>query len=516
LLLRAVAIRVWLAWQRRRMGFADVGTQETVARLRAALGLRGVETRTWARLRGPIAFGWWRPTVAVPAGFSLRFTSGQREAMFAHELAHLAGRDPLWLTLADTVCALAWWNPPVWWAAKQLRDASEAVADEASALAPSGPSALAESLLCFGRELAESGLTRGLGVTGNGFRSGLGRRVNALLTTPVKWRELPARARWFPRILALGFVCALTALPILSGPSGSVFGLLVQSAQAQPASPPIKSEVLSGDISTTGVRENGNPAPILSPADASNGTPAHKSVVLLVKMATVLEGSPAPAALDKLFGDLPPDQSAGPDAVAQFLHEAKIAHTNNFRVDYLITKNEAVALTLLQSTVTLDSFKQQKDCDMTSLPEWTVCLFGLQANLSYLEFENLVTDVTRSSNGIDYLTDPVTTGVMARISPTESADGCALVVLSRITQFLGYDKPAHPEKDYTLPLPHLLVNEIQGGGTVRMGETLALRGAAFTQTNILKDTVLGIFHLTHTDIVRKRLYLFVTPIAETK
>ena len=515
LLLRAVAMRVWLAWQRRRMGFADVGTQETVARLRAALGLRRVETRTWARLRGPIAFGWWRPTVAVPAGFSRRFTSAQREAMFAHELAHLAGRDPLWLTLADTVCALAWWNPPAWWAARQLRDASEAVADEASALVPSGPSALAESLLCFGRELAESGLTRGLGIAGNGFRSGLGRRVNALLTFPVKWRELPARARWSPRILALGLVLILTALPILSGPSGSVFGLLVQSAQAQPASPLIKSTVFARVISATGVTEEGNPAPIISPAGASNGAPAHKSVVLAVKMATVLEGSPGPAALDKLFGDLPPDQPAGPDAVAQFLHEAKIAHTNNFRLDYFITKNKAATLTSAQFKATVASFLEQSDCNMAALPQVTA-LYGRPARVAVEEVQNLVTDVTRASNSVAYVTDPVRDGMTATMLPAESADGCALLVLSRNTQFLGYDKPAHPEKDYTLPLPHLRVNEIQGGGTVQMGETLALRGPAFTQTNKLKDTVLGIFHRTHTDIVRKRLYLFVTPISETK
>ena len=104
----------------------------------------------------------------------------------------------------------------------------------------------------------------------------------------------------------------------------------------------------------------------------------------------------------------------------------------------------------------------------------------------------------------------------ARMLPAESAEGCALLVLSRNTRFMGYDKPAHPAKDYTIPLPHLRVNEIQGGGTVRMGETLALRGPAFTQTNKLKDTVLGIFHRTHTDIERRRLYLFVTPISETK
>jgi hypothetical protein len=166
---------------------------------------------------------------------------------------------------------------------------------------PSGPSALAESLLCFGRELAESGVARELGVTGNGFRSGLGRRVNALLTSPVKWRELPTRWRWSSRILALGFVLTLTSLPILSGPSGSVFGLLVQSGQAQPARPLTQSVILSDDMFTTGVMEDSNSPPIISPAGASNGAPPAKAIVLGVKIAGIREGRTAQAAFEKLI-----------------------------------------------------------------------------------------------------------------------------------------------------------------------------------------------------------------------
>jgi hypothetical protein len=652
LLVRAAANRGWLAWQRHKMALADVETQETVARLRAALGLSGVELRTWARLRGPIAFGWRRPTVALPRGFSLRFTPGRREAMLAHELAHLAAGDPLWLALADTVCALAWWNPPAWWAAAQLRAASEAAADEASALVPAGPAALAESLLRFGRELAESGPARGLGVAGNGFRSGLGRRVKVLLTTSVAWRELPAAWRWSPRILAAIFVVALTSLPVITGPSGSVAGLLVSSARAefnsqqeilrnsapavepagksvpytsftnffgedvikefarlndvefhgledrdgtnvltggqqtQPATPPTYSltstnqgamfkwgdfaastnppvafpsgtslaeaesriansasnaigysfdrsfvnyfggaetnavnsafAVLNGTapepMLTTGLMETNS---TLNPT-TSNAAPARKVIVLQVKMTEIAEGSPAQAMVDKLFLQLPPDESAGLEVLAQYLHEAKIVHTENIRADYRITKDEAGTLTSEPFKATLETFERQSGCDILTLPKMTLWS-GIEGRLESVEVMTLVTATPPSVGATNlYVGEELRTGVTARIRATAAADGWNLTVLSRQNRFLGYDRPHDWDKSKTVtPLPHLRISEIQGKGTVRTGETLVLRGPAFTETKVMKSSVLGIFHRTRTETARQRLYLFVTAISET-
>jgi len=529
LLLRAAANRVWLAWQRGRMSLADVETGAAIARLCGALGLRGVQARTWTRLRGPVAFGWWRPTVALPRGFSRRFTSEQREAMLAHELAHLAGRDPLWLALADTVCALAWWNPPGWWAAAQLRAASEAAADEASALVPSGPAALAESLLRFGRELAESGPARGLGVAGKGFRSGLGRRVHVLLTTPVRWRELSAVWRWSPRILALGFVLALTLLPVLSEPSGSVFGLLVQSGQAQPAVSSDQFETLSRQILQARAFVDSNSPPILLPSRASNGPPATNVIVFDVKAASPLEGSQAQLDMDKWIHQVPPDQLAGPEALAQYLIESKISHPENVRADYLITKNETVSLLPGQFKMTITSFEQTEGTDILSLPQVTTRPGG-PAKMAVENLMRIVTGIEPNATGPGggaYVTDELKTGVSAQILPTASADGWNLSVLFRLTEFRGYDKPGkgqevklevanHKTNTFIRPLPRLLIEEIQGGGTVRLGETLALRGPAFTSTNKLTNTVLGIFHRTRTETLRNRLYVFVTATAETK
>lgn len=101
-------------------------------------------------LCGPVAFGVWRPTIALPTQFSRRFTSSQRDAMVAHELAHLRGRDPLWCLLADVLCAIAWWHPAVWWVRDRFRAAAESAADAAAASTiDGGHVALAEALVTW-------------------------------------------------------------------------------------------------------------------------------------------------------------------------------------------------------------------------------------------------------------------------------------------------------------------------------------------------------------------------------
>jgi len=415
-----------------------------------------------------------------------------------------------------------------------------------------GPSALAESLLRFGRELAESGPARRLGVAGNGFRSGLGRRVHALLTSPVRWGELSAVWRWSPRILALVFVLALTLLPVLSGPSGSLFGLLVQAAKAEtplhqpsadqpiPAQPPWLQPAKLFAFFTNGVFADSNTPPTQVPGAESlagleaalvnNGTTAPKSVLLDVKEASVLEGSQGQIHMDKWIHQAPPDQLSGPDAVAQLLRELKISHTNYVRVDYFISKNEAVTLTPGQFKAALESIEQQEGTGVLGLPRVT----GNSGRLAYIATEDamdVVTGVELNSSpptvGVNYVTDHLRTGTAARILPIASADGWTLSVLSRLTEFRGYDKPAKGQDlkfqesngvpmKALIPLPHLCVSEIQGEGTVREGETLALRGPAFTYKNTITNAVLGIFHRTHTETVRNRFYIFVTATSETK
>lgn len=217
-------------------GLADVTA--TVTRLRPALGVGPVRLVTWPQLRSPVAFGIVRPTVAVPAEFAERFPPAQREAMLAHELGHLAQRDPLWLLVADLVCALAWWHPAVWWARRQFRASCEAAADEASALIPGGRVALAEALVNFGRELTAPG---GVGVGGSGLRSELARRVKALVERAGEARPVRSAARWGLQAGTASLLLGLLAAPWPGELNGLVPVMAAARAQQTEEKPPYES-----------------------------------------------------------------------------------------------------------------------------------------------------------------------------------------------------------------------------------------------------------------------------------
>ena len=222
---RILSARVWIALQRfdatptHPHPFPGVSTQSRLNSLSARLGLDSVRLGRSNRFRGPVALGILRPTIVVPVDFEHRFPPDQRDAMLAHELAHLQRRDPLWLLIADMVCAAAWWHPASWWIRSQFRAACEQVADEASTVVPGGRMALAEALISFGRELAAPA---GLGVAGSGLHSDLSHRVQALLAAQTHVLS-PGFQRTAPMALLTGSILVLLALltsPAAPNPGG--------------------------------------------------------------------------------------------------------------------------------------------------------------------------------------------------------------------------------------------------------------------------------------------------------
>jgi len=196
---------LFVLW-RRRTAVSNGPLCERVARLARRLGIRRrVRVLEVVGLRAPVAFGSFRPTVAVPVTFANDFDRQQQDAVLAHELAHLAARDPAWQVVANLLCAALWWHPLVWWSRHRLRAASEAAADEASLLVPDGPDLLAACLVAMGRRLAPPRQLGWLSVEGPGFRSGLGRRVERLLSLRTRPWRVPGRGR---------LLLAKTALPV--------------------------------------------------------------------------------------------------------------------------------------------------------------------------------------------------------------------------------------------------------------------------------------------------------------
>ena len=214
LLLRSAWTHAGFAWLRLRHFLpAAESLCQRVQALAARLGLRRpVRVLASERLRAPVAFGWLRPSVGVPGNFTVRFAPVQQDVILAHELAHLAARDPLWQLLADGITAALWWHPLAWVARRQHRLAGELAADAASLALPDGPVVLAECLLTLAQEIAA---TPGAPLGMVGCRSQLGQRVERLLgLRPGDWHA-PSRLRLALQTTAA--VLALAALALLPG-----------------------------------------------------------------------------------------------------------------------------------------------------------------------------------------------------------------------------------------------------------------------------------------------------------
>ncbi|MBK6496431.1 MAG: HEAT repeat domain-containing protein [Gemmatimonadetes bacterium] len=94
----------------------------------------------------PFATGLLNATIVLPAECDT-WTPGQRDAVLIHELGHVRRRDLLGHTLGRVACAVYWFHPLVWTAARRLRDASERACDDLAIRLGSRPSEYAEHLL---------------------------------------------------------------------------------------------------------------------------------------------------------------------------------------------------------------------------------------------------------------------------------------------------------------------------------------------------------------------------------
>ena len=291
----------------RRRRVADDALRGQVERIRHRLGLRRrVRLAECPGLRSPIAFGVLRPTIGLPARFRDAFPSAQREAMLAHEVAHLAARDPLWHGLAEVVTAALWWQPLVWWARRQLHAASESAADEASLVVEDGPCALAECLVNLGKRLDRRRALVWLGVEGGGYRSGLGRRVQRLLELDgAAWRPVT----WNAKLVLLVSPCVVAALTVAvaawAAPQGDAEPSLVALVEQTLAS------ASASDASVPAASTNAEPKQKLVPGPGESGIafevrpsvrePGH---ILLVGPGRELRLDSKPILLDELEAGL--------------------------------------------------------------------------------------------------------------------------------------------------------------------------------------------------------------------
>lgn len=144
-----------VSWITRRATAAAPTAGQITGELAQALGVkRPVAVRTSPATRIPMTWGWARPVVLVPVDAG-SWSSDRLRVVLLHELAHVKRGDWATQLLAQVACAVYWFNPLVWLAARWQRVERERACDAAVLSTGTSASSYANHLLEIARSRME-------------------------------------------------------------------------------------------------------------------------------------------------------------------------------------------------------------------------------------------------------------------------------------------------------------------------------------------------------------------------
>ena len=189
----------------------DRATVRAAERLRQMLGIRqAVALVTTPHAGLPLTWGIRAPLILLPAR-GARWTPERRDAVLAHELAHVARGDALGHEMARFAAALYWINPLVWVALRAIRAERERACDDLVLATGARASSYAGDLL----EIARTSFARrpaAAAALAMARPSELEGRLLAILDPRVPRRPASRVARRAAATLALALVLPLGAL----------------------------------------------------------------------------------------------------------------------------------------------------------------------------------------------------------------------------------------------------------------------------------------------------------------
>ena len=204
---------------RSRHPLASDDLASSATALAVGLGLRRpVPVSTVPRLEVPLATGVLRPEVCLPTRALEELEGEQQVALCAHELAHVARRDPTWILAARLVEAVAPIQPLNTWARRRLQDLAECLSDDLAVAASGRPLGLARSLVDVASWTVAEPVPLPAASGALSTRSRLGHRVERLMD-PLRSLERPRR--FLLPVAAAAVLATALVTPVVSGnPAG--------------------------------------------------------------------------------------------------------------------------------------------------------------------------------------------------------------------------------------------------------------------------------------------------------
>ena len=201
---------------RRSVAVASGPLTEAAEVARRKLGLKTrPSVRDGSLVAVPMTFGILRPIVLVPEG-ARDWPAERLQAVMLHEMGHIKRRDWVTAMLAEVVCALYWFHPLVWLAARQSRAESEQACDDLVLTSGIPPSEYADHLLEVVR-----GLTKRRGslpaVVTMACKHDITARIKTILATSRNRRAVTGRSLMLAMLAAVFVIVPLAAVhPVAS------------------------------------------------------------------------------------------------------------------------------------------------------------------------------------------------------------------------------------------------------------------------------------------------------------
>lgn len=173
-----------------------------------------VSLREHPTLGSPLSWGLLRPVIILPVA-SRAWPESKLRHVLLHELGHIQRMDWVTQLVGRFACAVYWYNPLVWYAARKMYELAEQACDDAVLLHDTSHTAYAGDLVAVAKAAAAPGRLQYLAqALATSF---LGTRVIAILDT-ARSRK-PGDSEWVIRGLLASFVLLAALASLKVGPA---------------------------------------------------------------------------------------------------------------------------------------------------------------------------------------------------------------------------------------------------------------------------------------------------------